>query len=405
MSESYTMPQFTAAVARLDDMRSERLARKPVIPSELDDRYREIFRRMGRFRGSYVKGLGFCLEPAEKGLLAQYLFSEAQESEKNTLSSALMEDLDSGGASGLYEQCVLHFDDRGYKPLFGLLRTHKGFAKAVEKEYGYKPDGAMNAFIEGNAAEYFNGVASMKASSGENGYFDALERIGVPKGSRLFQECAKLYVLVCDAKEYKRLGAEELMKVTEDWSADLKRRLLTNMLTKLDAFQLRAFVPMLDMFIKLTGVEGTSSYNSIMAGISKNNQQKYAKWMSQYVIMDTLGDSERANFWLDYLDRCVVSKHGPSGALILDFGTFKVIEFKSDIAAYFYDTEYYQQVVMDGLSTAASEEALDRWLELKTEWAQQAGENEMHWRKAHKGNWKNDMRDYITRNCPPPGQR
>ena len=104
---------------------------------------------------------------------------------------------------------------------------------------------------------------------------------------------------------------------------------------------------------------------------------------------------------MDYLDRCTVAKHPPSGALILDFGTFKVIEFHSDIAAYFYDKEYFDTVVVEGLARTHSEQALDEWLERKTEWAQQEGENNMHWRKAHKGNWKVDMRNYISTNCIP----
>lgn len=401
---AYSIDSLTAAVESIAKQREERLQRKEhSIPDHLDDNYRALFRKMGKFRGGYIKGLGFCLEPEEKGLLAQYLFNEAAESEKNTLSSALMEDLESGGAQGLYKQCILHYDDRAYKPLFGLLRTHVGFAKIVEREYGYKPDGAMGAMSENRAPEYFNGVASMKASATQNGYFEALEKIGVPKGCKLYQECAQLYVLVCDAKEYKRLGAEELLKVTENWNEDLKRRLLENMLVKLDAFQLRAFVPMLGMFIALTGAEGTAKYEKIMVGVSPNNRKKYASWMSQNIIMDVLGNGERAEFWLDYIDRCVVTKHAASGALILDFGTFKVIEFHSDIAAYFYDKEYFDTVVAEGLARTHSEQALDEWLERKTEWAQQEGENNMHWRKAHKGNWKVDMRNYISSNCPPLG--
>ena len=399
MAEAYSIDGFTAAVDKVVKLREDRLKRKEKrFPNELNDEYRAMFAKMGKFRGGYIKGLGFCLEPEEKGLLAQYLFNEADESEKNTLSSALMEDLESGGAQGLYKQCILHYDDKAYKPLFSLLRTHVGFAKIVEREYGYKPDGAMGAMSEGRAPEYFNGVASMKASSDQNGYFEALKKIGVPEGCKLFDECAQLYVLVCDAKEYKRLGVEELMKNTEGWNEDLKRRLLSNMLVKLDAFQLRAFVPMLKMFISLTGEEGSQKFEKNMAGVSPVNRRKYATWMSQNVIVDVLGHSERAEFWLDYIDRCTVSKHGPSGALILDFGVFKVIEFHSDISAYFYDKEYFDTVVVEGLARTHSEEALDEWLEKKTEWAQQEGENNMHWRKAHKGNWKVDMRNYIATN-------
>ena len=398
MPETYNMEAFAAAVGHIEDMRSERLERKAAqtVPGELDDRYRRMFAKMGAFRGSYIKGLGYCLEPAEKALLAKYLFTEAKDSEKNTLSAALMEDLDRETAKGLYAECILHFDDMGYKPLFETLRTDKGFARIVEAEYGYKPDGAFGAMLEGKAPEYFNGVASMKATSGEEGYFDALERTGVPRESRLFEKCAQLYILVCDAKDYKRFGAEELIRATQNWDRDLKRRLLENMLAKLDECQLRAFVPMLDVFMELTGAEGSATYEQCMAGISGVNRRKYSHWLSQHMIFGAFGAGERAEFWLDYIDRYKVSQHGPSGALIFDFGSFKVIEFRSDIAAYFYDSEYFEQKVADGLNVSHSEAELDSWLEKRTDWAMKDdGQNDMHWRKAHKGNWKQDMRDYI----------
>ncbi|MCR5685897.1 MAG: hypothetical protein K6G81_10850 [Lachnospiraceae bacterium] len=391
---------LTGAVAKIESDRAERIARKETA-HELDDRYRAMFRKMGAFRGRYVNGLGFCLEPAEKALLAQYLFTEAEDSEKNTLSSALMEDLEAGGARDLYRQCLLHYDEQSYKALFGMLKGHLGFAKEIEKAYGYKPDEAMNALASGRGAEFFNGKASILTSSNqEDEYFTALRRIGVPEGSKLYRECAQLFVLVCDAGEYKRVGAEELLNVASDWNKDLKRRLLANMLAKLDAFQLRQFIPMLDMFMSLVGAEGTASYEEVMSGVSPVNRKKFKTWMNQHAILDTFGDGDRSRFWMDYIDRCSVSRHRPSGALILDFTTFKVIEFAHDIPSYFYDAEYFEQKVSDGLAVCSSEEELNRWLELKTDWVQQDGVNSMHWRKAHQGNWKTDIRDYISKYAP-----
>ena len=396
MAQAYPAAHLTAAVQKLQQETELRKSKKAEYPDTLDDRYRRMFAKMGTVRGRYVKGLGFCLEPEEKALLAQYLFTEAQESEKPTLSAALMEDLDEKTARGLYTQCIKHYDDKGYRPMFESLRTDRKFADIVEKEFGYKPDSAFAAMLENRAPEYFNGVAGMKISAGGEGYFEALEKLGVVKDCKLFEECAQLYVLVCDAKEYKRIGADQLRDVTASWNDDLKRRLLSNMLMKLDEFQLRAFIPMLDMFIKLTGPKGTAAFDKNLAGIPEKAKRKYLNWMNQQLIFGAFGPGERAEFWVDFIESCSITKHGPSGALIFDFGGFKVIEFKSDLAAYFYDTEYFDRVVVDGLSTAGSERELDAWLEKRTDWVQKDDdENKLHWRKAHKGNWKIDMMEYI----------
>ncbi len=396
MGEAYPVTGLTAAVRKLTEDTEARRSKKTVYPDSLDDKYRTMFAKMGTVRGRYVKGLGFCLEPEEKALLAQYLFTEAKESEKPTLSSALMEDLDDRTARGLYTQCIRNYDDKGYRPMFEALRVNRRFADVVEKEFGYKPDSAFAAILDGRAPEYFNGVAAMKTGSGGEGYFEALEKLGILKNFKLYEECAKLYVLVCDAKEYKRIGAEQLLEVTGDWSDDLKRRLLGNMLTKLDEFQLRAFIPMLDMFIKLTGPQGSPAYEQNMAGIPEKTRRKYLNWMNQQLIFAAFGQCERAEFWVGFIENCRITKHGPSGALIFDFGSFKVIEFKNDLAAYFYDTEYFDRVVADGLATAGSERELDAWLEKRTDWVQKDDDdNKLHWRKAHMGNWKIDMLEYI----------
>ncbi len=404
MADAYPISSLTAAVQKLQEDTEARRSAKATYPETLDDKYRKMFAKMGTVRGRYVKGLGFCLAPEEKALLAQYLFTEAQESEKPTLSAALMEDLDEKTARGLYTQCIVHYDDKGYRPMFEALRTDRRFADIVEKEYGYKPDSAFTAMLENRAPEYFNGVAGMKTSAGGEGYFEALEKLGVVKDCKLFEECAQLYVLVCDAKEYRRIGADQLRGVTESWNDDLKRRLLSNMLMKLDEFQLRSFIPMLDMFIKLTGPKGTASFDKNLAGLPEKARRKYMNWMNQQLIFAAFGPGERAEFWVDFIESCSITKHGPSGALIFDFGGFKVIEFKSDLAAYFYDTEYFDRIVVDGLSTAGSERELDAWLEKRTDWVQKDDdENKLHWRKAHKGNWKIDMLEYIRTHSSQQG--
>lgn len=391
----YSTPTLEAAVAEVTKLHADRVSVKPELPV-LDEAHRTLFRRMGAIPPDKAAGLTYCLEPGEKALLADYLFGEAQDSEKETLSSVLLEEMDPDGADQIYRQCLAHCDDKNYRPLFKMLNGHHGFRDIISKHYGVDTDIIMSGLLDGSAPGYFNDIAEKRASAGQGGYTGALVELGITEGSTLYNNCAELYVLICTAAEYKKIGSEKLLKLCENWEEPLRQKLLENMLRELDAFQLRSFVSLLDIFSAMTGEAGSPDYNRILFNVNELNRKKYNLWVSQYLIMKTLENDDRAKFWLEYIERCTVSVHRPSSALILDFGKFTAIELKNEDAVYFYDREYYQNKVSEGLATANSELELDDWLKNKTEWASQ-GDNLMHWRKAHFGNWQMAVRDYIAR--------
>lgn len=391
----YSTPTLEAAVAEVTKLRADRVSVKPELPV-LDEAHRTLFRRMGAIPPAKAAGLTYCLEPGEKALLADYLFGEAQDSEKETLSSVLLEEMDPDGADQIYRQCLAHCDDKNYRPLFKMLNGHHAFRDIISKHYGVDTDIIMSGLLDGSAPGYFNSIAEKRTGSGQGGYMGALTELGITEGSTLYNRCAELYILVCPAAEYKKIGAEKLLKLAEGWDDTLRQRLLENMLRELDAFQLRTFVSLLDIFISMTGYVGSPDFKRVLVNVNEINKKKYSLWISQYLVMKTLEDEERSKFWLEYIERCTVSIHRPSGSLLLDFGKFSVIELKSGEAVYFYDEDYYRNVVLDGINMASSEKELDDWLKNKTEWASQ-GDNSMHWRKAHFGNWQMDVRNYIAK--------
>lgn len=391
----YEPTALKQAVEHIQTKRRNRLA-DGVQPLQLDDRYRRLFANMGQVPPIRAEGLGYCLEPREIVLLCEYLFSEAKDFEKDTLGKALLESLDKESTATIYRKCLDNYDDEAFKPMFAQLHVNRQFLKALEDAFDFRAEPVMNALRNGTIVEFLNNEAGVKASATEGGYAEVLNRYGVPKTSKLYLTCMGLYVVVCDAKEYRRIGPDTLKKAADDFDDDKKLRLLRNMLTVLDDYQLRQFVSMLDDFIALTGEPDSKNYRDALFGVSEVNRKKYAKWISQYIIYKTFNGDARSKFWLEYIDRCSVSTHGGSGALLLNFGKFTVIEFKTDIAAYFYDNEYFKKHVLDGLALTKSELELETWLREKTEWASQ-GDNLMHWRKAHAGSWQLDMREYISK--------
>ncbi len=373
----------------------------------LDDSYRKLF--LGFAEGRYnltdqsgnriagekgAQGLGFCLGTPEKALLCEYLCTEAEEKHTALLGGILCEDMGGELLSMFYEGLQDHYDRAALKPLFLMLRSNKAFAAEFQNRYKMKPDGILKALYDGNIVVYVNTAAGFGGSRTQGSYTEALSDMGIAEGKLLYRKCAELYAIVCDAAEYQRIGVEGLKKLSADFTETLRKNLLKNMLTVLDAYQLRAFIPMLDDFMALTGDEGSKKYKEVLDDLNPALREKYRLWTNQYTIWQALGNGERADFWLGFSKEMRINRHAKSGALLLDFGKFVVIEFVNESPAYFYDKKYFVEYVSEGLSTAQSEEQLVTWLHDKTEWASQ-GENLTHWRKAHVGPWQLDMKEYI----------
>lgn len=383
------------AVRSIATEREARLARQAVVPV-LDDEHRRLFAKMGRIAPSQAKGLSYCIEPAERGLLADYLFTEAADEEKETLSYTLLEDMDPEGVTSLFERCLDNYKDEKFYPLFRRLSTDKTFLEAMEHTYEFRPEPYLEAMGKGNLVEYISAEAGLIASEA-GGYMNALARFAVKEDTQLYRECAALYVIVCDAKEYRRLGVNKLTDMTSDFNTDNRTRLLRNMLNVMDDFQLQAFVPMLEDFISLTGEKGSGQYKEALGGVSKSNLDKYELWTSKYKIRKILGDDAISKFWYDFTGEASVIGVDRLDLIEFDFGSFVVLEIANNEVAYFYDIKYFRDHVLTGINEAKNAAELEIWLRDKTEWSA-SGEHQKHWRKAHKGQWQLAFREYIGQN-------
>ena len=392
----YTTACLEQAVANAAAAREERL-KQQARPVELDDSYRRLFARMGAVAPEQARGLGFCLEPKEKALLCEYLFTEAADSEKETLSYALLEELDKSSVVPIYKQCLNKYDDPNFKPMFKRLRASKSFTEALSEAFDFRAETVLEALNQGTIVDYINSEAGDRAAETEGGYIGALRSFGIDETMPLYRKCAELYVVVCDAKEYRRLGVDSLMSMTREFEVDHKTRLLRNMLNVMDDFQLQTFVPMIEEFVEITGDKGSGQYKEALGGLSSANLDKYELWTSKYKIRKVLGDGEISKFWYDYAGRAGVSELEGLNTLLFDFGSFMVFEIADNEAAYFYDTKYYRNTVMQGLGQVHSGAELEEWLREKTQWSA-SGEHQSHWRKAHRGQWQLAFREYIGTN-------
>lgn len=411
--------------------RTDRVARRDR-KRVLDDEYRALFEKLSDFRKSEA-GLGFCLLPEEKLLLADYIFgraeTEAASAKRNEqaagdtgeqaavatnatteppkaqnapdgklaarLARILLQDPTETVLQRLYKNSLRWYDAPGIKGVVEAVREDRLFIQTVEKLIKTSPTEILDGIESGMAAMKLCDVAGRRV--GFAPYTEILTDLGLEPGYRLYDECIQLFVVVCGAEEYRKIGEQELYTIAEGFDDELRARLLRNMLQNLDSFQLRGFTTLLDIFKSLAGDKGSASYSKTLGGLEAGVLNRYDTWISQYRIRRILGEGERADFWLGYAGKAGVLPLEKQNAILFDFELFKTIEFRNIDAAYFYDKEYFEDAVIDGVTQAKSENDLESFLHDKTEWASQ-GENLLHWRRAHVRSWQLDMKDYISKN-------
>lgn len=249
---------------------------------------------------------------------------------------------------------------------------------------------------EATQADQKTSTKPAQSDNSRENYSDTLKSFGLEESTELYETCMELFVLICNAKEYRRIGVTELTATAEKFSNEHKIRLLRNMLTVMDDFQLQDFVPMIDIFTKVTGLKGSDSYSYALAGLDSSCTDKYELWICKYNIEKVLGDGPIARFWYDYAtDAGITTTDMPQDTLFIDFKTFGIIEIRDNEAAYFYNSEYIKETVSVGLSACENGEELEKWLHDCTEWSA-SKEHAAHWRKAHAGQWQLAFREYIA---------
>lgn len=385
--DGFRFEKLEGAAKKAEDIRNARLEEQSR-PLVMTDEYRKLFKQIKD------SGWVYALNDRELTLLSEYFFTEAPAKERETLIDVLCEAKSGELIKKIYDLCQENFDKNEYFPMFGNLSKNRKFSPLFEKLFGISAESIFSEFAKGNAVSFINSEAGHGGNGRFESYAQALEALGINKEKRLYNECLRLYIIVCDAGEYRRIGAEKLTEIYDGFGNEYRLRLLRNMLNVLDSYQLRSFLSMCGRFEELTGKAGTEEYKNALTGVSEKGKTNYGRMLAQYTIYRVLPDRERSDFWIGFIDECKVDVYRED-TLFLRFRNFTVIEFKDECPAYFYDNEYIKKVVSEGLLATDSQETLKEWLYSKTEWGSQ-GENLQHWRKAHKDKWQFDVKNYIS---------
>ena len=379
----------------------ERRMYKCQVEPQLNDEYLRLFQLIGHSALSHVAGWNYILSQAEVLLICQYLLEQSESSEQEVLVAIVNSRLDKDILRFLYDFSQDNLRNIRLHELLRYFGKNQKMGELFYNTYEYGWEDYVTAFLQYNTATYINSIAGQGSLSSKTGYTERLKSMGILPSSALYLECSKLFITVCNGAEYMRLGAEEIKNMMMKQTDSVQTSLLKNMLRNLDSFQLRSFFPVLDHLYERIGSPGCKAYNEFNEGLTLEEIEKYKLWIKQYKIAHYLKDNDRSSFWMPYVKDCMVLEGEDCGVLLLKFKDFTVIEFiKANQVAYFYDNKYMEEVVNEGIAAATSEDKLEEWLFLHTEWRAQ-GEHRNHWRKAHRDNWQTDMRDYIFQRSNP----
>ncbi|MCQ2495758.1 MAG: hypothetical protein MJ131_04110 [Lachnospiraceae bacterium] len=402
----YQPTKLAMASENIRKMREDRIARKAQEAGRSEGECAAIFERIGDRPFGEVAGIAYCLSDEEKRLMVVFMFAQLKAAGEGEIDKALVEKrvknyiaiLTEEGvteeiAIEMFKGCQEYYKNDAIKPLFKLLREDDEFGRCLEKMTGQEPGPVLDAFIDGTISEYYNKAATALPDV-EGGYAKALEQVGVIRDTALYKECMVYYVVICSSDEYRNIGEAELYNIAEGFTPEMRRKLLINMVSNMDTVQLRKFAKLVGLFKDVTGEKDSERYNRCFEDLAPQYQTRYATWLNQYIITESLGKSAVADFWYNYAGKIAV-RQLPSGCLMLEFNRFVVIETIDDNAAYFYGTDYFRANVIPNIAGMEQENLLVDFLKNKTE---MGGQQPLNWRRAHIGDWQFPVRDYLSTN-------
>ena len=373
----------------------ERRMHKSELQPQLNEEYVRLFQLIGHSAIRHVAGWNCILSQSEVLLICQYLLEYSNPSEQEVLAEIVSSRFDKDILLFLYHDSQDNLSNTRLHEVLGYFQANKKMGELFYKTFGYEWEDYVTAFLQFKITTYINSIAGKGNFSSKLGYAERLQSMGILPSSSLYLECSKLFITVCNGVEYMRLGAKEIKNMVINQTSSVQISLLKNMLRNLDSYQLRSFLPVLEHLYGLIKNPACIGYKEFMTGLTSEEINKYKIWIKQYKIVYFLKDMERSDFWISYVKDCSVQEYEDRGVLLLRFKDFTVIEFTSqNQVAYFYENQYMEEVVNEGIAAADSEAKLKEWLFSHTDWRAQ-GEHRYHWRKAHRENWQTDMRDYI----------
>lgn len=402
----YQPTMLKQASENIRKMREDRIARKAQEAGRSEGECAALFEKIGDRPFKETAGISCLLSDDEKKLMVIFMFAQLKAADegklptdkvearvKNYIAILTEEGLNDDIAIEMFKGCQDYYKSKALMPLFKLLREDKQFGDTIFRICGQNSVELMDAFIDGTISEYFNKAAGEKTGQDGN-YAQALELVGVIKDTTLYRECMVYYVVICTADDYRNIGEEELYRIAESFSDEMRKKLLINMISNMDTVQLRKFAKLVGLFKNITGEKDTERYNRCFEDLSPQFQTRYATWLNQYIITDTLGKSDVADFWYNYAGKTAVKVHS-CGCLMLEFPRFVVFEMINENTAYFYGLDYYKENIVPNTLEMTDENMMVDFLKNKTEIG---GSQPLNWRRAHIGDWQFPVRDYLSQN-------
>ncbi len=176
---------------------------------------------------------------------------------------------------------------------------------------------------------------------------DLLEYYGILRESKLFIECVSCFYTYCDKESYLSIQDEELAKVIKDYSNEMYKSFLKNILSKLTIRQLSEKFNTVALVINnKVGEIGSDKYENFLHNLDDNLKEKYNNWINSAKILQIFGDNIRSRFWKQFKFKNV-KKYRNTASTELRFENHVIVEFIGDDSEGLYKDDFGPMYIYD----------------------------------------------------------
>ena len=263
------MTKLKHAKESLQEQAALRSQQRESIPL-MDEYYKNLFKTIAKGNEKQAVGWAYCLTEGELCLLCDYipLATEGVDS----LISVFRGITDPNFFDQLYVAWQDQYKSEQYAVLFECMERLEGYKESFQKKHILSPEHIYSSIKNNEVIEYINNHAGMEGDGSFDGYCESLKKFGLIESKSLYIDLIQKYALVCNGREYMKMGYETVSHFMESLPAQEKVLLMQNMLRVLDNFQLRTFVNMVPMFQLIIVDKGSEMYKVVLSPLSMEIQ-------------------------------------------------------------------------------------------------------------------------------------
>lgn len=337
-----------------------------------------------------LQRFSYGLSNTELCALSRYIFINQQQIDLTNVYIVLTNRMTSLIMERIYRNWQNCYNRVEGSSIFSYLDSNEEMRGYFYKLSKMQLSELANHIQESSVLTYIYGLLRTKPIRTLPEYCKRMDVFAISKDSLLGKKLIEFYYCYCEKEEYLRLKEDGVYSLLSSTKEGVQKRVLINMLDKMDANDLSTYTKILLFYYQKTKDYGSITFSAYFGNISEEIQKKYRGWLNRYLLSKTFINDvnpDRQEFWQKYVTRFDAAFDEDKDAVFMDFGMFTVIEFRKMGPIYWFSDEIFsKKVLVEGRNR--NESAWKSWLFNESKYIN---------RKVHNGYWQGDAR-YITNN-------